>query len=387
MSVDVLDSAAPQTPDTVAFCTLLDDITASLAATRATLASLRAQESSALAPAEGISLLSLKAPLLLSYLQSLLLLTTHRALGHTFSSREPPSQPFSNLARDARGTEGGDVVDALVEGRVVLEKIEKLVRACDRTRERLPPAGWWTDPLAFRPNPANLANDGEASDVSEAEMYNPYEKRGRRDRQDDGDGDGIYRPPRLAPVPYTGALPATKGKRGRAAPIPSALRSLADPLLPHAESTSGLGNTKGAGQGSARAAHLRRLQEFEEENFGRVVLGKGAARARARDEEDLALGAELGGPRGGGRNRRRGGLEDEFGDVLRSVDRVGVRGGTGDGYDELRRGGKKKGVLERARGNIRVRDEPEEDVGRVRKKSRFEQDTKVAKRRIKRSSI
>ncbi|KAJ7771631.1 hypothetical protein B0H16DRAFT_1660643 [Mycena metata] len=395
MSVDVLDSTAPQNPDRAAFCTLLDDITTSLAATRTTLASLRAQESSALAPAEGISLLGLKAPLLLSYLQSLLLLTTHRALGHTYTSREPPPQPFSSVSRGARGTEGGDVVDALVEGRVVLEKvralegrmryqIEKLVRAATAP-ENDAAGGAVDDPLAFRPNPANLANDGEASDVSDAEIYNPYERRGGRGDEED-QGDGIYRPPRLAPVPYTGALPATKGKRTRAAPIPSALRSLADPLLPHAESTSGLGNTKGAGQGSARAAHLRRLQEFEEENFGRVVLGKGAARARARDEEDLALGAELGAARGGGRNRRRGGLEDEFGDVLRSVDRVGVRGGTGDGYDELRRGGKKKGVLERARANVRVREEPEEEVGRVRKKSRFEQDTKVAKRRIKRNS-
>jgi U3 small nucleolar ribonucleoprotein protein LCP5 len=119
-----------------------------------------------------------------------------------------------------------------------------------------------------------------------------------------------------------------------------------------------------------------------------VVLGKGAGKRRARDEEDMALGAELGsGHRGGGKNRRRGGLEDEFGDVLRSVERGVVRGGVGDGYDALRRDGRKKGVLERSRANVRVRDEPDGDDGaRVRKKSRFEQDTKTAKRRLKKSS-
>jgi len=122
-----------------------------------------------------------------------------------------------------------------------------------------------------------------------------------------------------------------------------------------------------------------------------VVLGKGAGRRRARDEEDLALGAELGGGQGGGgKNRRRGGLEDEFGDVLRSVERGVVRGGVGDGYDELRKGGRKKNVLERARArpNVRVRDdEPNEEEGaRIRKKSRFEQDTKSAKRRLKKST-
>jgi U3 small nucleolar ribonucleoprotein protein LCP5 len=185
-------------------------------------------------------------------------------------------------------------------------------------------------------------------------------------------------------VPYSSA---PKSKTKRAGPVPTALRSLHDPALPHTESTSGLGNTPALL--SSRAKYLKRLQEFEEENFGRVVMGKGEGKRRGRDEEDMALGAELGGGRGGGKNRRRGGLEDEFGDVLRSVERGGrnSRGGIGDGYDELRKGGRKKNVLERTKVNVRVRDEPDvEEGGRQRKRTRFEQETLTAKRRLKRTS-
>ncbi|KAJ7349128.1 hypothetical protein DFH08DRAFT_136212 [Mycena albidolilacea] len=391
MSVDNLDTP-PDALDAAGFRSVMDDMTASLSAARSALASLHTNAELIAPNPDGISLLALKPRLLLSYMQSLVLLSAHRALGHTLTERSSPTQPFSDPQRGARGADAGDLVDGLVEGRVVLEKvrvlegrmryqIEKLVRAAQAPESA--PGAAVDDPLAFRPNPANLLNhDGEASDVSD----NGDEDNGRgRGDGGAGDDDGIYHPPRLAPVPYT-AAPSKGGKKARAPPVPSALRALHDPLLPHAESTSGLGGTPALE--SARAKHLRRLTEFEEENFGRVVLGKGAGKRRARDEEDMALGAELGsGHRGGGKNRRRGGLEDEFGDVLRSVERGVVRGGVGDGYDALRKDGRKKGVLERSRANVRVRDEPDGDDGpRVRKKSRFEQDTKIAKRRLKKSS-
>ncbi|KAJ7491268.1 hypothetical protein FB451DRAFT_636521 [Mycena latifolia] len=371
--------------DAAGFCSVVDDMTTSISSVRQVVNALRQQEN--LSTKDGISLLSLKHHLLISYLQSLLLLSSHRAIGHTLTERSPPSQPFSHLDREARGADTGDLVDSMIETRVVLEKvkalesrmryqIEKLVRTAQEPEKAEGAA--IDDPLAFRPNPQNLLNnDGEESDISDNDRHD-Y---GSSHREADSN-DGIYHPPRLAPVPYS-AAPKTKTKR--AAPIPTALRSLHDPALPHTESTSGLGNTPALL--SSRAKHLKRLQEFEEENFGRVVMGKGEGRRRARDEEDLALGAELGGGRGGGKNRRRGGLEDEFGDVLRSVDRGGRGSRGGDGYDELRKGGRKKNVLERTKLNVRVREEPDgEEVGRARKKSRFEQDTKSAKRRLKRTS-
>ena len=91
---------------------------------------------------DGISLLSVKHHLMLFYLQSLVLLVARRAAGDTLQNRTPPSLPFSALDRGARGAGLGDLVDSMIEGRVVLEKIkvlesrikyqiEKLVRIAD----------------------------------------------------------------------------------------------------------------------------------------------------------------------------------------------------------------------------------------------------------------
>jgi U3 small nucleolar ribonucleoprotein protein LCP5 len=75
---------------------------------------------------DGISLLSLKHHLLLSYLQSLTILTARRALGHSLGERSPPAEPFSSVERGCRGSNAGDLVDSMVEGRIVLEKVKVL---------------------------------------------------------------------------------------------------------------------------------------------------------------------------------------------------------------------------------------------------------------------
>lgn len=88
---------------------------------------------------DGISLLSLKHHLMLSYLQAATLLIANRGLGHPLVDRSPPNAPFASSSRPSRGDQAGDLVDHLVEGRLVLEKtkilearmkyqIEKLVR-------------------------------------------------------------------------------------------------------------------------------------------------------------------------------------------------------------------------------------------------------------------
>ncbi|KAF7305145.1 hypothetical protein MKEN_01229700 [Mycena kentingensis (nom. inval.)] len=374
-------------PDAEGFCSLMEDMTSSIASVREVIGTLRQQSQDQLHTTDGISLLSLKHHLLLSYLQSILLISSHRAIGHTLTERAPPAEPFSSPDRSARGTDCGDLVDSMVETRVVLEKvkaletrlryqIEKLVRTAQEPEKSASAA--IDDPLAFRPNPQNLMDaDGADSDRGSVS--------GREDRNDADVGDGIYRPPRLAPVPYTGGGPKTKARDRRAPPVPTALRGLQDPSLPHVESTTGLGTTPSLL--SSRASYLKRLEAYEEDNFGRVILGKNKDRQRRRDEEDMALGAELGGSRGVGKNRRRGGLEDEFGDVLKDVGRATH---FGDGYDELRKSGKRKNVLERAKVNVRAREDAEdldgdEGGGRMRKRSRFEQERKSANRRLRKS--
>ena len=119
-------------------------------------------------------------------------------------------------------------------------------------------------------------------------------------------GDGIYRPPRLVPVPY-------------------------DPSRPHLETTSSFGGIPALASG--RASYLKRLKGLEEENFSKLMMMKSDAKRRARDEEGLASAGNLA---GGGDKRRAGGLADKVGDVLRSVDRV-VGRGQSDGYEGLRR--------------------------------------------------
>lgn len=196
-----------------------------------------------------------------------------------------------------------------------------------------------------------------------------------------GQRDGVYRPPKLAPMPYIESRKNKEKDRSRRAPVPSALANLAhlDPSAPHAESTSGLGGVPALASGRAR--ELQRMNEFEEENFTRLVMKKKESRRRALDEADLALGGS--GMASGRRGRVPGvGLEDEFGDILKSVGRT-RSGALGDGYEELRQRGKKEGVLARSR--ARSGDDAFEDMGedgpRQRKRSRFEKEVKAVKKR------
>ncbi|KAI0806928.1 hypothetical protein C8Q74DRAFT_1312917 [Fomes fomentarius] len=348
------------TENVQAFCDLLDQMRVSMSATRDIIKSLREKQTATaeLDTREGISLLSLKHHLLLSYLQSLTLITARRAIGHSLAERVPPDAPFSAKIRPARGSGAGDRVDATVEARVVLEKvkvlegrmkyqIDKLVRIAEEGASG--DKNIVNDPLAFRPNPQALLDQDSGSE--------------------DGDGgsaqgddrDGIYRPPKLAPVPYT---ESRKSKdKTRRAPIPSGLANLAhlDPSMPYMESTSGLGSTPALSSGRAR--ELKRMTQFEEENFTRLVMKKKVARQRALDEADIALGGR-------------------FGDILKSVGRS-KQGVMGDGYEELRQRGKKEGVLARSRARSRedAFDDLGEDGPRQRKRSRFEREVKAAKNR------
>jgi U3 small nucleolar ribonucleoprotein protein LCP5 len=131
---------------------------------------------------------------------------------------------------------------------------------------------------------------------------------------EDAQGDGIYRPPKLAPMPYNESG-GRKDKKERRRPVPAALANLAylDPSRPHLEGTSGLGAAPASSleAASSRAREIRRMTEFEEENFTRLVLKKKDERQRRRDEEDIALGGRvrrrppLGRPLGARRHRRR----------------------------------------------------------------------------------
>jgi U3 small nucleolar ribonucleoprotein protein LCP5 len=195
------------------------------------------------------------------------------------------------------------------------------------------------DPLSFRPNIAALTEQSNSASMERG-------KRNEQDESQDADatssrdrGDGIYRPPRLAPVVYNAEAGASRGKdKGRTAPRNSAL--LADlsssmSANPYEISSGGVGVNGGSGaNASARAKALRRMDQYEEENFTRLGMSKRDAKRRRRDEADVALG-------GAGLSSKRGrvgaGLEEEFGDLLRN-----------SGRDDLKNV-KRKGALQRSR--------------------------------------
>ncbi|KAF9228726.1 hypothetical protein BS17DRAFT_691170 [Gyrodon lividus] len=343
-----------------------------MASTRELIQSLKEKQSSTdeMDTRDGISLLSLKHHLMLFYLQSLVLLSARRVAGDSLEDKASSSLPFSTVNRDARGAGVGDLVDSMIEGRVVLEKIkvlesrmryqiEKLVRVADDASKNIA-----DDPLAFRPNPKNLANNDQGSGAESDQDQN----------EDEENRDGIYRPPKLAPMPYT---ESAGDKRSKRQPIPKTLSSLIhqDPSRPYIESTSGLGSTPALA--SDRAREIQRMTEFEEDNFTRLMMKKKDARRRRQDEADLALGGT-----GSSHGRRRGrGLEDEFEDVLRSVGRAKM-GVIGDGYEELRQKGKKPDTLSRSR--TRRIDEVEGEGGEIAqaKRGRFERERRALNRRM-----
>ncbi|KAI0253776.1 hypothetical protein BJV78DRAFT_1122391 [Lactifluus subvellereus] len=318
---------------------------------------------------DGISLLSLKHHLLLSYMQSLVLLQSHRLLGHSLTTRLPPPEPFNSSERGQRGADAGDLVDSMIEGRIVLEKIKLLESKMRYQIEKLVQLAaeepsddkvlMSVDPLAFRANPDALVGGGSDEDDDQG--------------ADAASHDGIYRPPKLAPMPYV--EPTSKEARARRPPpAPHALASLAhlDPERPFVESATGLGIVPS--MQSARARELQHMEEFEEENMTRLVLKKKDERRRKKDEEDIALGG-VGGITG---KRRGGGLEDEFVDVLREERRG--RALAGDGYEELRMKGRKEGALARSRARAQEDSGDIMEGRRPRKKGRFERDIKASKK-------
>ncbi|KAF8134606.1 hypothetical protein EV363DRAFT_1397000 [Boletus edulis] len=291
---------------------------------------------------DGISLLSLKYHLMLFYLQSLVLLVARRAAGDTLENRTPASLSFSTAERDARAWAGVvDLVDSMIEGRKikVLEnrikyQIDKLVRIADDASKNVT-----DDPLAFRPNPQIWSTTTK-----------PRTRRRTRKVTKRQTTAGIYKPPKLALMPYTENACDKRSKH---------------PSRPHLESSSGLGAMPALAPGRAR--EIQRMTEFEEDNFTRLIMKKKEAQRRRRDEEDLALGGT-----GSSHGRRRGrGLEDEFEDVLRSVGRTKASA-IGNGYEELRQKGKKADAFSRSRTRIRDDADDGEDEVRQPKRSRFQ---------------
>lgn len=199
-----------------------------------------------------------------------------------------------------------------------------------------------SDALSFRPNPSALLGS-KPSSSSKDRKGSSSKKQASRDESDDGETfkAGVYKPPKLAPVPYSEeAQRRRKGRRGddgsdddqdrdsgassrnRRALNAHLLQDMSSSLSsnPYAQSSSGL--SRDSANMSKRARKLQEMEDFEEANFTRLVQSKKEQRKRRRDEEDIALGGVTTAGIGGNR-KVGGGFEEEFGDLLRGSERSG----------------------------------------------------------------
>ncbi|RKP11160.1 hypothetical protein THASP1DRAFT_11937, partial [Thamnocephalis sphaerospora] len=220
-----------------------------------------------LTTSNGISLLEVKYHTLLQYITNLVYLV--------------------GLKLDGAQLEGHPVIDSLIRGRVVLEKIkpveqklkyqiDKLIRAASVGTEAAASADGtdaWTpaNPYSFRPNPQQLAGD-------------------KKDQDEESDDENkLYRAPRLAPVHYDeGDDAKEKRKKHEQRMLEKAAKSrlIRDLVAEYDDRPEEQGVEGGArdGYGGDDALDIREKERtrYEEDNFTRLTLSKKEAR-RARD--------------------------------------------------------------------------------------------------------
>lgn len=171
----------------------------------------------------------------------------------------------------------------------------------------------------------------EASDDEEA------------DQPADGQASSaVYRPPKIAAMPYneaSGSRKKGKDKQATSAFLTDVARDLTQSAnTPYAEGVSGLSTAPN--NTSRRARKLAEIKDYEEGNLTRLSMSKKEAKKRRQDEEEVALGG------GGSLDARgrggRGGFGVEVDELLASIDRKsdsGRRGrpAAGTEYDDLRK--------------------------------------------------
>ena len=197
------------------------------------------------------------------------------------------------------------------------------------------------DPLSFRPNPSAILYDPQVQSSRPRRTGDAYSK----DNDGESISNGVYRPPKVAAVPYN--EPKSKDRRtDRRAPALLSEFAMTMDGAPMLETTSGLSTrpvqaSRHTNSASAkRAAELDRINRFEEENMTRLVTTKREAKRRKEDEAGLALGYGVGGANRN-RGRKQNGLEAELEGVLGDRGSRGLWEGVGSKL------GKRDGVLER----------------------------------------
>jgi len=342
---------------------------------------------------EGISLLTVKNDAMLDYLHHVVAVCISKISGRSLDNSTSSS---SSSASDA-SHRSADLVQNLVKLRLMLEKLrplenrlkyqmDKLLRsAADADKEvllgRTRPESTKDkkskssrdgnddddasdDDLAFRPNPSAFMQDkarqlATSSKSKDRRAKTSRDSESEAESEEDGGKTAVYRPPKLVPMSYD--PDARNNKKDSRSSITRNSALLSDLTAgmsanPYEASSAGVGvggRGRLATNTSARAKALARMEEFEEENFTRLVMSKKDSRKRRRDEADVALGgAGLSSGRDG-RRRIGGGMEEEFGDLLRGAGLDGRNGKKAKkaqhAYDTLRASSKAGSTLQRSK--------------------------------------
>lgn len=316
---------------------------------------------------DGISLLTSKNDAMLDYLHHIIALCISKASGRSLADTASSSDQLA---------------PSLVKLRLMLEKsrplenrlkyqVEKLLSAAaDADKDLISGrAGVQTtsnnqeedegEDLAYRPNPSTFMQDKARPDrLAQPARSNKQRKQQSAESESDEESS-VYRPPKLVPMAYDpDARSRRKDARGGITRNSALLSDLTAGMSsnPYEASSGGVGvGGRLAAQNSSRAKALQRMDDFEEDNFTRLVMSKKDANKRRRDEADIALGgAGLSSGRSG-KSRVGGGMEEEFGDLLRSSGLDGRKGKKAkraqEAYDSLRSSSKAGSTLQRSKQN------------------------------------
>lgn len=269
-----------------------------------------------LPPKEGISLLDVKNELLLSYLQNLVFLIVLKLRARKEQQELGPQD---------------EVVQKLVELRVYLEKgvrplenrlkyqIDRIIRTADDAGRRAMQNNKVAKTKAFKAEADSDADtdasgadsDGSMSENEKAEISGPRPGRFARDNTSAASNtaasrDGIYRPPRIAPV----SMPTTEGREEKQARRPGKSATI-DEFVATELSTApiaqpSIGSTIVEGGRRTKSDKERKEEaerrEYEESNYVRLPSASKKEMAKQRSlnrgggfggEEWRGLGAGL----------------------------------------------------------------------------------------------
>ncbi|KAI8992544.1 Sas10/Utp3/C1D family-domain-containing protein [Pilobolus umbonatus] len=192
---------------------------------------------------------------------------------------------YVHLKLSGKQVENNPVIDSLIELRVILDKmkpiegklkyqIDKLVRAAvvgtqkaeDAGKEMSTTEAIAADPLAFKPNPMNLLNKDNNDNMED-------------DEEEDAN-DGVYKPPKLAPVNYDESKDRKKGKMERdemrlkqKSSRSRIMKDLVSELSENPEEIGIFGGVnEGTGYGDKVDGFIADKNKYEEENYVRLAV-------------------------------------------------------------------------------------------------------------------